>query len=308
MIINDDEANARCRFIHNRRIDAEEMMFEVTNKNIDIMGILEDACVMTTVEIIGLFQTKLVRRVISNRNDDDSNNGKFHKGEEDNIVVIEKTDIVEIVIPSVDVTTGKEKTVTNHSDILNDVNLGVGNIKSLDETTPSAEELYSVIGDDVEHVVIGGDTTQNSGPNHTGEVSSLITNVEDKNSISKGNVLGIDEVILHNDWMLVEDLVSNVRDFSQSIINDAHDPLENTKERRIKNHGAESVVQPTTIDSWHLEDEFRASRKSIFVMMRKWLASTDTINGRRSRRKNIPRNISHVPINDTSRRMMQGVT
>ncbi|GAA0169492.1 hypothetical protein LIER_23966 [Lithospermum erythrorhizon] len=41
--------------------------------------------------------------------------------------------------------------------------------------------------------------------------------------------------------------------------------------------------------------------------MSKWLDSTDTINGRRSRRKNIPRNISHVPINDTLRRMMQGV-
>ncbi|GAA0186838.1 hypothetical protein LIER_34126 [Lithospermum erythrorhizon] len=145
MIIKDDESNARWRFIYSRRIDAEEMMFEVTNKNIDIMDILEDACVMTTIETIGPFQTKLVRRVISNRNDDDSNNGKFHKREEDNIVVIEKTNIVEIGIPSVDVTTGKEKTVADHCDIMNDVNPRVGNIMSLDETTPSAEELDYVI-------------------------------------------------------------------------------------------------------------------------------------------------------------------
>ncbi|GAA0153164.1 hypothetical protein LIER_37627 [Lithospermum erythrorhizon] len=160
MIINDDEANVRYRFIYNRRIDAEEMMFEVTNKNVDIMGILEDACVMTTVEIINLFQTKLVRRVISYRNDDDWNNGKFQKGEEGNIVVIENIDIVEIIIPSVDVTSRKEKTIADHSNILNDVNPRVFNIMSLDETTPSAEELDSVTVDDVEHVIVGGDTTQ----------------------------------------------------------------------------------------------------------------------------------------------------
>ncbi|GAA0164397.1 hypothetical protein LIER_20048 [Lithospermum erythrorhizon] len=144
MIIKDNEENARWRFIYNRRIDAEEMMFEVTNKNVDIMDILEDAYVMTTVETtgqtIGLFQTKLVRRVIFNYNDDDSNNGKFHKGEEGNVVVIEKTNIIEIIIPSVDVTTGKENTVADRSDILNDVNPRVGNVMSLDETTPSAED------------------------------------------------------------------------------------------------------------------------------------------------------------------------
>ncbi|GAA0169493.1 hypothetical protein LIER_23967 [Lithospermum erythrorhizon] len=191
----------------------------------------------------------------SNRNDDDSNNDKFHKEEEGNIVVIEKTDIVEIVIPGVDITTGKEKTVADHSDILNDVNPRVGNSMSLDDTTPSVEELDFVIVDDVEHV-IGGDTTQNFGPNHTGEMSSLFTNVKDKNSIFKGNVLGIEEVILHNNWMLVEDLISNVRDLPQSIINDAHDPLKNIKERKIKKGVAESIVQPTAIDSWHPEDEF----------------------------------------------------
>ncbi|GAA0153163.1 hypothetical protein LIER_37626 [Lithospermum erythrorhizon] len=80
------------------------------------------------------------------------------------------------------------------------------------------------------------------------------------------------------------------------------------KKEELKRGGAESVVQQTAIDSWHPEDEFRASGKTIFVVMSKWLASTDTINGRRSRRKNIPHNISHVLINDTSRRMMQGVT
>ncbi|GAA0141449.1 hypothetical protein LIER_35398 [Lithospermum erythrorhizon] len=276
MIIKDDEENARWRFIYNRRIDVEEMMSDVTNKNVD-MDILEGS-----------------------------------QGEEGSMVVIEKTDTIEIVIPSVSVTTGKEETV----DILDDVNPRVDNIISLYETTPSTEELDFVVVDDVEHVVediyamnvVGGDTTQNSGLNHTGEVSSLITNVEDKNSISKANVLGIEEAILHNDWMLVEDLVPHTGDLSQSIVNDVHDLLKNKKERRIKKGGAESVVQPTVIDSWHPEDEFRASGKNILVVMRKWLTSIDTINGKRSGRKNIPRNISHVPIKDISRRMMQGVT
>ncbi|GAA0172333.1 hypothetical protein LIER_26180 [Lithospermum erythrorhizon] len=78
----------RWRFMYNRRIDAEEMMSEVTNKNID-MDILEGTCVMKTIEIVGLYRTKPVKRVIYNLNDDDSNNGKVHKGEKGNMVVNE---------------------------------------------------------------------------------------------------------------------------------------------------------------------------------------------------------------------------
>ncbi|GAA0169385.1 hypothetical protein LIER_23887 [Lithospermum erythrorhizon] len=191
------------------------------------MDILEGACVMTIVETVGLYRTKLVKRVIYNLNDDDSNNGKVHNGEKGNMVVNEITDTAKIIIPSVGVTTGKEKTIADHSDILNYVDPSVDNI---------ANEFWNVTRTRI-------------------------------------------------------------------------------AERGIKNGGAEPVVQPTAIVSWHLEDEFRASGKSIFAVIRKWLASTDIVNGRRSSKKSISCNISHVPTTEiievsgeAPRRMMQGVT
>ncbi|GAA0173989.1 hypothetical protein LIER_27476 [Lithospermum erythrorhizon] len=50
--INEDEKKARWKFIFNRRIAAEKLS-EVTKKNVEIMGILETANVMSTVETVG---------------------------------------------------------------------------------------------------------------------------------------------------------------------------------------------------------------------------------------------------------------
>ncbi|GAA0143178.1 hypothetical protein LIER_03922 [Lithospermum erythrorhizon] len=173
--------------IGNLKID--ENRTKVVNKRIHKNIILvptEGACVMTIVETVGLYRTKLVKRVIYNLNDNDSNNGMFHKGEKGNMVVNEKTDTPEIVIPSVGVTT-------------------------------------------------------------------------DDNNVQ------------------IED---EFRNMTKTRI----------AERGIKNGGAETVVQPTAFDSWHPEDEFRASGKNMFAVISKWLASTDIVNGRRSSRMSIPYN------------------
>ncbi|GAA0157211.1 hypothetical protein LIER_43397 [Lithospermum erythrorhizon] len=51
--LNLEEEEAKWRFVASRRIAAERMLSEVTKKNADIMGILEDAEVMPFIETIG---------------------------------------------------------------------------------------------------------------------------------------------------------------------------------------------------------------------------------------------------------------
>ncbi|GAA0163497.1 hypothetical protein LIER_19345 [Lithospermum erythrorhizon] len=59
--LNSEEKEAKWRFVACRRIAAERMLSEVTKKNADIMGILEDAGVMPTVETVGPYFPKLSR-------------------------------------------------------------------------------------------------------------------------------------------------------------------------------------------------------------------------------------------------------
>ncbi|GAA0139333.1 hypothetical protein LIER_00899 [Lithospermum erythrorhizon] len=58
------------------------MLSEVTKKNVDIMGIIGNAGVMPTVEIVGPYYPKLVRDFICNMTDDidDPESPNFQKG------------------------------------------------------------------------------------------------------------------------------------------------------------------------------------------------------------------------------------
>ncbi|GAA0182951.1 hypothetical protein LIER_30460 [Lithospermum erythrorhizon] len=68
--LNSEEEEARCRFVANRRISAEWMLFEATKKNPNIMNILEGAGVMPTVAIVGPYYLKQVREFICNMTED----------------------------------------------------------------------------------------------------------------------------------------------------------------------------------------------------------------------------------------------
>ncbi|GAA0166048.1 hypothetical protein LIER_21296 [Lithospermum erythrorhizon] len=62
--LNSKEEEAKWKFVVSRRIAVERILFEVTKKNADIMGILEDTGVMPTVETVGPYYPKLVREFI----------------------------------------------------------------------------------------------------------------------------------------------------------------------------------------------------------------------------------------------------
>ncbi|GAA0141075.1 hypothetical protein LIER_02301 [Lithospermum erythrorhizon] len=68
--LNSEDEEAKWKFVASRRIAAERMLFEVTKKNADIMGILEDVGVRPTVESVGPYFPKLVREFIYNMTDD----------------------------------------------------------------------------------------------------------------------------------------------------------------------------------------------------------------------------------------------
>ncbi|GAA0147627.1 hypothetical protein LIER_07282 [Lithospermum erythrorhizon] len=58
--LNTKEEQARWRFVANRRIVVEKMLSKVTQKNPNIMSILEEAGVMPTVEVAGQYYPTLV--------------------------------------------------------------------------------------------------------------------------------------------------------------------------------------------------------------------------------------------------------
>ncbi|GAA0144786.1 hypothetical protein LIER_42827 [Lithospermum erythrorhizon] len=64
--LNSEEEEVKWRFMASMRIAAERMLSEVTKMNADIMGILEDAGVIPTVEIVDPYFPKLVREFICN--------------------------------------------------------------------------------------------------------------------------------------------------------------------------------------------------------------------------------------------------
>ncbi|GAA0181473.1 hypothetical protein LIER_30248 [Lithospermum erythrorhizon] len=58
--LNFEEEQANWRLVANRRVSAEKMLSEVTKKNANIIGILEGAGVMPTIEAVGPYFPKLV--------------------------------------------------------------------------------------------------------------------------------------------------------------------------------------------------------------------------------------------------------
>ncbi|GAA0157383.1 hypothetical protein LIER_14661 [Lithospermum erythrorhizon] len=70
MALNSKEEQAKWRFVANRRVAAEKMLSEVTKKNANIIGILEGAGVMPTVEAVGPYYPQLVRDFVCNMTED----------------------------------------------------------------------------------------------------------------------------------------------------------------------------------------------------------------------------------------------
>ncbi|GAA0152989.1 hypothetical protein LIER_37603 [Lithospermum erythrorhizon] len=63
---NSEEEEAKWRFVANRSVVAEKMLSEVTKKNANIIGIVEGAGVIPTVETVGPYYPKLVKEFIYN--------------------------------------------------------------------------------------------------------------------------------------------------------------------------------------------------------------------------------------------------
>ncbi|GAA0141274.1 hypothetical protein LIER_02454 [Lithospermum erythrorhizon] len=71
--LNSKEEQAKWRFVANRRVTAKKMFYEVTNKNANIICILEGADFMPTVEAIGPYYPQLVRDFVCNMAEDIDN-------------------------------------------------------------------------------------------------------------------------------------------------------------------------------------------------------------------------------------------
>ncbi|GAA0159738.1 hypothetical protein LIER_16446 [Lithospermum erythrorhizon] len=101
--LNFKEEEAKWKFVASRRIADERILFDVTKKNVDIMGILEDVSVMSTVETIGPYDPYIVKEFICNMTDDvdDPESDNFQRGTLRNSTIDFSPDIINAYFGSV---------------------------------------------------------------------------------------------------------------------------------------------------------------------------------------------------------------